>query len=102
MTVADVRDSTLTGLALSRTSGPDFTADDRLIMTLLRRPLMEGRLRAGRDSAVVHASSRVSPLTDREFQILEMVDEGKTNAAIARCLQRSPRPVSKHLEQAYR
>ena len=37
-----------------------------------------------------------------QVQVLDLVAVGKTNAAIARALEISPRTVAKHLEHAYR
>jgi DNA-binding NarL/FixJ family response regulator len=40
-------------------------------------------------------------LTDRELEVLELVDEGMTNAEIAHVLWVAPSTVRKHLENAY-
>jgi DNA-binding NarL/FixJ family response regulator len=102
VTIADVHNSTVFGMALSRTGQRDFSASDQLLLTLLRGPLVQGRLRARQRSATSIAAQRLAALTDRECQVLEMVAEGRTNVAIARKLDRSTRTVAKHLEQAYR
>jgi DNA-binding NarL/FixJ family response regulator len=41
-------------------------------------------------------------LTRREREVLDLVAEGRTNAAIGHVLEVSPRTVAKHLEHAYR
>jgi DNA-binding NarL/FixJ family response regulator len=38
----------------------------------------------------------------REREVLDLVAEGRTNAAIGHVLEVSPRTVAKHLEHAYR
>jgi DNA-binding NarL/FixJ family response regulator len=48
------------------------------------------------------AVSADGALTDRELQILELAALGRTNHAIARHIDVSPRTVAKHLEHIYR
>jgi DNA-binding CsgD family transcriptional regulator len=48
------------------------------------------------------ADHRLTQLTSREVEILELVAAGRTNVAIARALDMSPRTVAKHLEHVYR
>jgi DNA-binding CsgD family transcriptional regulator len=48
------------------------------------------------------ADHRLAQLTSREVEIMEMVAAGRTNVAIARALDMSPRTVAKHLEHVYR
>ena len=48
------------------------------------------------------ADHRLAQLTSREVEILELVAAGRTNVAIARALDLSPRTVAKHLEHVYR
>ena len=64
---------------------------------------------SGRDSLVVKAvgkallmeEQRASQLTAREQEILDLVAEGRTNAAIAAALWISPGTVRRHLENTY-
>jgi DNA-binding CsgD family transcriptional regulator len=44
---------------------------------------------------------RSSRLTDRELEVLELVDQGLTNAEIAHSLWLAPSTIRKHLENAY-
>ena len=46
-------------------------------------------------------SPRSRRLTERELEVLQLVDEGRTNAEIARTLWVAPSTVRKHLENAY-
>jgi DNA-binding CsgD family transcriptional regulator len=93
------------GVALSR-SRPDFTENDRDLLGVLRQPLMAALLRARArhraQSALRADAGALSALTDREVRILQLVALGRTNAAIARGLDISPRTVAKHLEHIYR
>jgi DNA-binding CsgD family transcriptional regulator len=93
------------GIALSR-SRPDFSEVDRDLLGVLRRPLMTALLRAGArhraESALRADAGALSALTDREVRILQLVARGRTNVAVARGLDISPRTVAKHLEHIYR
>lgn len=94
------------GIALSR-ARRDFSEEDRALLSVLRAPLMAALLRARRrqhaaQALTVMACSRHTDLTERETQILQLVADGRTNAAIAHALQVSPRTVAKHLEHIYR
>jgi DNA-binding CsgD family transcriptional regulator len=86
----------LTGLAFHRGPGLDFDERDVALLELLRPHLQ---------AAVCRATERerlsAVGLTPRERQVLERVDAGDTNAAIARRLGMRPRTVDKHLEHAY-
>ncbi|GAA5169787.1 hypothetical protein GCM10023321_65940 [Pseudonocardia eucalypti] len=84
--------------ALNRASG-EFTEADRELLDLLRGPL--GRCRA-RLRARQGAPAGAGKLTSREAQVLEQVALGRTNAAIGRSINCSPRTVSKHLENIYK
>jgi DNA-binding CsgD family transcriptional regulator len=44
----------------------------------------------------------VALLSPREVEVLDLVAAGRTNTAIARVFDISPRTVAKHLEHAYR
>jgi DNA-binding CsgD family transcriptional regulator len=92
--------------AFNRERG-DFTETDRDLLDMLRGPLADALLRARTLERAEHrldapSEARLAPLTDRELQVLELVAAGRTNVAIARALQVSPRTVAKHLERTYR
>ncbi|MGZ4542139.1 MAG: response regulator transcription factor [Mycobacteriaceae bacterium] len=93
------------GITLNR-SRHDFAEADRAVLGVLREPLAAGLTRARR-RAQAHAALRTAPsttlaeLTDREWQVLELVALGRTNRAIARTMAVSPRTVAKHLEHVY-
>jgi DNA-binding CsgD family transcriptional regulator len=104
---------TVVGIALNR-SRRDFTDYERDVVNLLRAPLAASfaRLRRRADAATVLSGTApcgltpggLAPgvLTDREQQVLELVAEGRTDAAIGHLLGCSRRTVGKHLEHAYR
>jgi DNA-binding CsgD family transcriptional regulator len=99
-------DAQVIGVALSR-ERTDFTEADREMLGLLRLPLMTALLRAHARYDAQRALATTTPgaladLTDREVQILQLVALGRTNAAIARSLDVSPRTIAKHLERIYR
>ena len=99
------RDGMLTGIALNRARG-DFTEEDRAALSVLAGPLNRAMERARRRRSAgaaldTAASADVSSLTDRELQVLELAAQGRTNQAIARTLDVSPRTIAKHLEHAY-
>jgi DNA-binding CsgD family transcriptional regulator len=97
------------GVAFNR-GRTDFSESDRAVLSALHGPLMAGleraraRHRARLALAAPHPASDAEPsgLTDREAQILRLVAAGRTNMAIARTLDVSPRTVAKHLEHVYR
>jgi DNA-binding CsgD family transcriptional regulator len=97
------RDTEVIGLALNRARN-DFSEDDRALLAVLRPPLLAALRRAHRRQQAGRAgpASADVGLTDRERQIVRLVADGRTNAAIARTLDVSPRTVAKHLEHAYR
>ena len=99
-------DEQVIGVALSR-ARRDFSDQDRALLSVLRAPLIAALLRARRRQQAGQAlsalvSGGLAGLTDREIQILQLVAAGRTNVAIARKLQVSPRTVAKHLEHVYR
>jgi DNA-binding CsgD family transcriptional regulator len=97
-------DETVIGVALSR-GRRDFSDQDRALLSVLRAPLIAALLRArSRQQAGQARGALAGPasLTDRELAILRLVAAGRTNSAIARELQLSPRTVAKHLEHVYR
>ena len=94
------------GIALSRGRG-DFTEDDRDLLTVLRAPLVRATSRArsrqrARQVLTGPDDSQLAGLTSRELQLLELVAMGRTNTAIARMLEISPRTVAHHLDNIYR
>jgi DNA-binding CsgD family transcriptional regulator len=100
-------------VAMAMTSGPlhvcvalnrahhDFSPADVDLLTQLR-PLLTHRL--AQLSASRGASGRAAPamLTTRQQQVLALVAEGLTDAAIAHRLGCRPRTIDKHLEHIYR
>ena len=99
-------DGRVIGIALNRGRG-DFTEDDRDLLAVLRPPLVRAMSRArsrhrARQVLSEPDGSQLAGLTSRELQLLELVAEGRTNSAIARLLQISPRTVAHHLDNIYR
>jgi DNA-binding CsgD family transcriptional regulator len=99
-------DAEVIGVALSR-ARRDFCDEDRSLLSVLQAPLIAALLRARRrqqaDQALsALACSGLASLTDREIQILRLVTTGRTNVAIARQLEVSPRTIAKHPEHIYR
>ena len=94
------------GIALNR-ARRDFTEDDRDLLAVLRGPLVGAMARArsrhrARQALSEPDDSQAAGLTSRELQLLELVAMGRTNMAIARMLQISPRTVAHHLDNIYR
>jgi DNA-binding CsgD family transcriptional regulator len=83
------------GIAFNR-SRTDFTEAHRDLLDVVRRRQSAGQALRGADP------ERLAGLTDREVQVLDLVARGRTNAAIARTLDVSPRTIAKHLEHIYR
>ena len=82
-------------LLLFRTTGPDFTERDLLLMTLLRPHVTEMHARQLR-------RQRGTPdLTPRQWEILRLVAAGCTNRQVGRALGLTERTVGKHLENIY-
>jgi DNA-binding CsgD family transcriptional regulator len=99
-------DGRVVAIALSRARG-DFTEDDRDLLAVLGAPLVRATSRArSRHRARLALNepddSQLAGLTGRELQLLELVAMGRTNTAIARLLQISPRTVAHHLDNIYR
>jgi DNA-binding CsgD family transcriptional regulator len=101
--------SEIIGIALNR-AGSDFTEDERDLLSVIRVPLMTAlerarqrqRAREGLATATSGALAGLNDLTDREMRVLRLAALGRTNSAIARALDVSPRTVAKHLEHIYR
>jgi DNA-binding NarL/FixJ family response regulator len=94
------------GIALNRARG-DFTEDERDLLAVLRARLVRAMSRAryrhrARQALTAPDPGQVAALTGRELELLELVATGRTNAAIARQLQVSPRTVANHLDHIYR
>jgi DNA-binding CsgD family transcriptional regulator len=101
--------SEIIGIALNR-AGSDFTEDERALLNVIRVPLMTALERArqrqcareGLATATSGAVAGLADLTDGEMRVLRLAALGRTNSAIARALDVSPRTVAKHLEHIYR
>jgi DNA-binding CsgD family transcriptional regulator len=101
--------SEIIGIALNR-AGSDFTEDERALLSVIRVPLMTAlerarqrqRTREGLATATSGAVAGLADLTDGEMRVLRLAALGRTNSAIARALDVSPRTVAKHLEHIYR
>jgi DNA-binding CsgD family transcriptional regulator len=98
--------SEVIGIALSRAES-DFTEDDRDLLGVIRVPLMAALERArhrqrAREGLATATSGALAGLTDREMRVLRLAALGRTNSAIARALDVSPRMAAKHLEHIYR
>jgi DNA-binding CsgD family transcriptional regulator len=96
----------MAAFAMSR-SGSDFTEEDRAVLSAIKEPLSNALRRAhdrhSADAALATAGSGgLADLTDREIQVLQLAARGRTNLAIARSFDVSPRTVAKHLEHIYR
>src|ERR1700729_3947550 len=102
----DNQDGQLTAIALNR-AGRDFSEEDRAVLNALSAPLGNAMRRA-RDRHTAGAglatagSDGLADLTDREIEVLQLAARGRTNLAIARTFDVSPRTVAKHLEHIYR
>jgi len=104
--LAGTVDGRLKAIALNRV-GEDFSEDDRDLLSALSSPLGNALRRAqsrqsARAALAAPASDGLADLTDREVEILELAARGRTNLAIARTFDVSPRTVAKHLEHIYR
>jgi DNA-binding CsgD family transcriptional regulator len=96
----------LIGIALNR-AGSDFTEDERELLSVIRFPLTTALQRARQRQRARHeltsaTSSALADLTNQELRVLRLAAIGRTNSAIARALEVSPRTVAKHLEHIYR
>jgi DNA-binding CsgD family transcriptional regulator len=86
---------------LHRPSGPDFDERDCAVLDALRL-YFEGRYVLSRTCRRTPDSAQeLDMLTAREHQVLRLVAEGLTNAAIAERLWISPGTVRRHLENVY-
>jgi DNA-binding CsgD family transcriptional regulator len=79
-----------------RGAGSDFSEADRALLTLLRPHLREAYLDAER------RRHPVPELTPRQWQLMDLLAVGHTNAQIARRLGISEGTVRAHLENIYR
>jgi DNA-binding CsgD family transcriptional regulator len=82
-------------LILARGPGANFDDRDRLLLALLRPHLTEMHQRLER------ARNGVPNLTARQWELLQLVASGHTNAEIASRLFVSPNTVRKHLENIF-
>jgi DNA-binding CsgD family transcriptional regulator len=78
-----------------RDAGPDFNERDRLVAELLRPHLHEVYLDAQR------RRQRVPQLSPREWDVLQLADQGYSNKEIARELFISVATVRKHMEHIF-
>jgi DNA-binding CsgD family transcriptional regulator len=93
--------TTVVGIALNR-SRKDFSEVDRAVLTVLRGPLLAALMRARLRQTGTGSADELLALSAREREVLKLVANGRTNAAIARSMGVSPRTVAKHLERIYR
>jgi DNA-binding CsgD family transcriptional regulator len=77
-----------------RTVGPDFSERDRLVAELIRPHLWEIYLDSQR-------RRRVPQLSRREWEVLRLVDQGYSNAEVAKLLHISIATVRKHMEHIF-
>lgn len=75
---------------------PDFTERDRAILTLLRPHLHAVHLQ------VLRYQRGVPELTNRQWELLRLVEAGLSNTQIARRLHLAESTVRKHLENTFR
>lgn len=86
-------------LSRARRDFPEAAVD---VLTWLQ-PLLTRRVaRLAAEDALPSAGPELPPLTTRQEQVLRLVADGLTDAAIGRHLGCSPRTVDKHLEHIYR
>ena len=85
----------------SRGAGSDFTTRDCAVLDVLR-PYFAGRYELWRSSrAPTDPRDALATLTTREREVVRLVADGLTNAAIAERLWLSPGTVRRHLENVY-
>lgn len=87
-------------ISLNR-AGLDFTPTAVDLLTQLR-PLLTRRVARLAGQATLARQAPAPQLTAREEQVLRLVADGLTDAAIGHRLGCSPRTVDKHLEHIYR
>lgn len=75
---------------------PDFTERDRAVLTLLRPHLHAVHLQ------VLRHQRGIPELTNRQWELLHLVEAGFSNRQIARRLHLAESTVRKHLENAFR
>jgi DNA-binding CsgD family transcriptional regulator len=104
-TIPGTAQDQVVGIALSR-AGRDFGQADsavlRSVMPPMRNALRRSVRRHRAQAAVAADPDALADLTGRELQVLQMAARGRTNLAIARAIDISPRTVAKHLEHIYR
>ena len=105
-TLPSAGDDRIVAIALNR-SREDFTDTDREVLSAIAGPLSNALRRARSRGRAHQAMATAGPggladLTDRELQVLRLAAEGRTNQAIARAIDVSPRTIAKHLEHIYR
>lgn len=83
------------GIAFHR-AGRDFADDERALLARVR-PALAVAARRATATRGAHAA-----LTDREAQVMKLVEVGATNAEVGLALHISRRTVEKHLEHSYR
>lgn len=82
--------------------GGDFSERDRMVLEMVRPHLARiHELAELRRASSARDADQGPQLTPREAEILELVAEGLTNAAIAQRLWIAPSTVKKHLDNAY-
>jgi DNA-binding CsgD family transcriptional regulator len=81
---------------LFRGPGSDFSEADRALLTLLRPHIHQAYLDAE------HRRHPIPELTPRQWQLMDLLAAGYTNAQIGRRLGVSEGTVRKHLENIYR
>jgi DNA-binding CsgD family transcriptional regulator len=99
------RDGERVGITLSR-AGREFGQEDSAVLSSIMAPVSSALRRSGtryraRATAAAGAGG-LTGLSGRETQVLELAAAGRTNLAIARAIDVSPRTVAKHLEHIYR
>jgi DNA-binding CsgD family transcriptional regulator len=104
-TMPGTRDGEQIGVTLSR-SGREFGDEDSgvlsSVMAPVRNALRRSAARHRARTAVAAEPDGLADLTGREMQVLDLAAAGRTNVAIARAIDVSPRTVAKHLEHIYR
>jgi DNA-binding CsgD family transcriptional regulator len=105
-TLPPENDGRVEGIALNR-ARTDFTETDRALLGImagqLGKTLRRARRRHRARTALAPAhDDGLADLTDRELQVLQQAAQGRTNLAIARAIDVSPRTIAKHLEHIYR
>jgi DNA-binding CsgD family transcriptional regulator len=103
--VPGTRDGEVIGITLSR-SDREFGEADSAVLSSVTAPVTNALRRSATRhrarSAVAAKLHGLADLTSREAQVLELAAAGRTNRAIARAMNVSPRTIAKHLEHTYR